>query len=153
MTEEEFSKLAKPRSADIKIPANSETASVSATLRLDGLKWDQVCAVGVSRQPELLREGDYNGKFSLVDEKGSFSFRSLKPGIYRLTFGEAARGSAYIKSFTVDGRSASPAKRPESKQCSATIRTTRKDGCVSISPLNSTIFRTELIRRHRSPAL
>jgi len=108
VTEEEFSKLAKPRSADIKIPANSETASVSATLRLDGLKWDQVCAVGVSRQPELLREGDYNGKFSLVDEKGSFSFRSLKPGIYRLTFGEAARGSAYIKSFTVDGRSASP---------------------------------------------
>ena len=108
VTEEEFRKLAKPRSADIKIPANSETASVNATLRLDGLRWDQVCAVGVSRQPELLRAGDFNGRFSLVDERGSFSFSSLKPGTYRLSFGEATHGSAYIKSFTVDGRSASP---------------------------------------------
>jgi len=102
VTEEQFGKIAKPMSVD------AGTASISATLRLDGLKWDQVCAVGVSRQTELLREGDYNGKYSSIDEKGSFSFHSLKPGMYRLTFGESAHGSAYIKSFTVDGRSASP---------------------------------------------
>jgi len=103
VSQAEFAKLAEPKQPD------ASTGSVTAKLKLEGLSWKQACPGGVSRQIELKREGDYNGKFELVNEQGEFAAGGLKPGDYRLTFGETARGAAYIKSFTVDGHLADPA--------------------------------------------
>jgi protocatechuate 3,4-dioxygenase beta subunit len=103
MTQNDLARIAGPKETD------TPRATLTGTLRLDGLNWDQACPVHVSRQAELLRDGDNNGTFALIDAKGNYTFDKLKPGIYRLTFGETAHGAAYIKSFTVDGQSTDPA--------------------------------------------
>ncbi|MGB7546430.1 MAG: carboxypeptidase-like regulatory domain-containing protein [Terracidiphilus sp.] len=103
VTQKELAQIAQPTTAVV------ATASVSGNLRLEGLNWNQACPVGVSRQADLIREGDNGGVFPSIDAQGDFMANGLKPGVYRLSFGETAHGAAYIKSFTVDGRSANPA--------------------------------------------
>jgi hypothetical protein len=103
LTQDELAHIAKSKDSA------SETASMTGTLRLEGLKWSQVCSEGVSRQAELIREDDNEGVFASIDAQGTFIANKLKPGVYRLTFGETTHGAAYIKSFIIDGQSSDPA--------------------------------------------
>jgi hypothetical protein len=84
--------------------ADENTASIQGDLRLNGLDWDQACPSHVGQQVTLMRDGETQAVFAVLDAKDHFSFRNLKPGTYRFGGGSFLHGAAYITTFLVDGK-------------------------------------------------
>jgi hypothetical protein len=82
-------------------------ASIQGELRLEGLSWEQACpAAHLGQNLGLMRQGVRQNAISVLDANGHFSFDNLSPGTYELDAGMFLHGAAYVKSFSVDGKTA-----------------------------------------------
>jgi hypothetical protein len=89
--------------------SQTEPDSLSGSLRFEGLTPNQACPAHSWHQLELKAKSWNQRLIASVGAHGNFSFPPVRPGDYQMAFHETMHGTAYIKTFEVDGKSADPA--------------------------------------------
>ena len=84
---------------------DAPSASVDLHIHLQGLDAAQACAVNITQQVNLQREGDRNPVGAVANNpQHLYQFKSLPPGLYSLSPGIYAHGNAYLRSVSLDGK-------------------------------------------------
>jgi hypothetical protein len=88
-----------------KLGHDGPSASLDLHIKLQGLDAAQACAVNVSQQVNLQREGDRNPVGAVANNPDHlYQFKSLLPGLYSISPGTYTHGNAYLRSVSLDGK-------------------------------------------------
>jgi protocatechuate 3,4-dioxygenase beta subunit len=87
----------------------TQLSSLTGSVRFEGFTRSQACPAHSWSQVELKNKRYSQGLTASVKASGNFTFHSVNPGNYEMSFRATMHGGAYIKTFEVDGKMADPA--------------------------------------------
>ena len=96
-----------------KLGRDEPSASLDLHIKLQGLDAARACAVNVTQQVNLKREGDRDPVGAVANNADHlYQFKGLLPGLYSVSPGTYTHGNAYLRSVSIDGKTVNPREIP-----------------------------------------